>query len=68
MSFRQSEKIADKVGQEERQTKGEFLMRKAVASLVFFIFVVFLSGCHTVHGVGQDIESAGKSIEKATGK
>ncbi|MBM4147217.1 MAG: entericidin A/B family lipoprotein, partial [Nitrospira sp.] len=25
-------------------------------------------GCHTLHGVGQDIESAGESIQKATDK
>ncbi len=40
---------------------------------VFFVVVVFaavavLSGCHTVHGMGQDLESAGHSIEKAAGK
>ena len=27
---------------------------------------VLLTGCHTVHGAGEDIEGAGRSIERAT--
>jgi len=25
-------------------------------------------GCHTVHGLGQDIEGGGKAIERSSGK
>ncbi|MBM4144981.1 MAG: entericidin A/B family lipoprotein [Nitrospira sp.] len=32
------------------------------------VLVTVLTGCHTIHGVGQDIESAGESIQKATDK
>ncbi len=27
-----------------------------------------LAGCNTVHGMGQDIQSAGHAIERAAGK
>ncbi len=30
--------------------------------------VAILAGCNTVKGVGKDIESGGKAIEKSSGK
>ncbi len=32
------------------------------------IIAVSLTGCHTLHGAGEDIEGAGESIERASGK
>ncbi len=32
------------------------------------VIVVSLSGCNTVRGAGEDIEDAGQSIERASGK
>ncbi len=47
-------------------------MRK-ISNLVCLAFVILsigisLCGCNTVHGAGEDIENAGQSIEKASGK
>lgn len=36
--------------------------------LLTILTIFYLTGCHTIHGVGQDIESAGESIQKATDK
>lgn len=44
------------------------MCRKVVAGLLMVLFLTVLMGCHTLHGAGQDIESAGKSIERATDK
>ncbi len=33
---------------------------------VVFAAVLTLTGCNTVQGMGQDIEKAGESIQKAT--
>ncbi len=38
-----------------------------IVVLMAFI-LISTAACHTVHGVGQDIEGAGKSIERATDK
>jgi predicted small secreted protein len=38
-------------------------MNKIIA-LVICAFV--LTGCNTVHGVGQDVEKAGEAIQKST--
>lgn len=37
-------------------------MNKFVAIIIVFV----LSGCNTVHGVGQDVEKAGEAIKKST--
>lgn len=29
---------------------------------------LFLAGCNTVHGMGQDIEKAGEAIQKSSSK
>jgi entericidin B len=37
---------------------------KKIIALALFTFV--LTGCNTVHGVGQDVEKAGEAIKKST--
>jgi entericidin B len=32
--------------------------------LVVLISVFFLAGCHTMNGVGKDLEQAGEAIQK----
>jgi len=41
---------------------------KIFAGLLIALFLTGLMACHTLHGAGQDIESAGKSIERAVDK
>ncbi len=36
--------------------------------ILAFMCVVILAGCNTVKGVGKDIESGGKAIERSSGK
>jgi len=43
-------------------------MKKLILAVLIIIYLTVLTGCHTMHGVGQDIESAGESIQKATDK
>jgi Predicted small secreted protein len=44
-------------------------MKKKIAAAVVLIMCVWtLSGCHTVKGVGQDVESLGGAIEDSSGK
>jgi len=44
------------------------MVRKLMLGVLIIIHLTALTGCHTLHGVGQDIESAGNSIQKATDK
>ncbi len=44
------------------------MSRKSAFVLLIVLLLTLLAGCHTVHGVGEDVESAGKSIERATDK
>jgi len=44
------------------------MIRKLAASVVLLVGMWALSGCHTVHGVGQDMESGGRAIERSSGK
>ena len=44
------------------------MMKKFILAVLIIIYLTVLTGCHTIHGVGQDIESAGESIQKATDK
>ena len=39
---------------------------RSLALLVIAIVLTALSGCNTVRGAGEDIESAGKAIKKST--
>ena len=34
--------------------------------IVLLIYAFVLTGCNTVHGVGQDVEKAGEAIKKST--
>jgi len=43
------------------------IKRIALAFLVALLATV-LAGCNTVKGVGKDIESGGKAIERSSGK
>jgi predicted small secreted protein len=44
------------------------MIRKIAAATVLLMCMWTLSGCHTVHGVGQDIEGGGQAIERSSGK
>ncbi|MBM4146563.1 MAG: entericidin A/B family lipoprotein [Nitrospira sp.] len=44
------------------------MVKKLILAVLIIIYLTVLAGCHTIHGVGQDIESAGESIQKATDK
>jgi predicted small secreted protein len=44
------------------------MVKKIILTILIIICLTALTGCHTLHGVGQDIESAGESIQKATDK
>jgi len=45
-------------------------MRRQIAALVVVMMACMwiLSGCHTVKGVGEDVQSGGKAIERSSGK
>jgi predicted small secreted protein len=44
------------------------MVRKLIFTVLTIMYLTAATGCHTIHGVGQDIESAGDSIQKATDK
>ena len=44
------------------------MIKRFVAAAMIILGLAMAAGCHTVHGMGQDIESAGESIERATDK
>ena len=48
--------------------KEKEMKRKIAAAILLHICMWTLSGCHTVHGVGQDVESGGQAIERSSGK
>ena len=41
---------------------------KTLVSLLALALTLFLSGCNTVRGVGQDMQKAGEKIENASKK
>lgn len=41
---------------------------RVLMSILVMMGVVSLSACNTVRGIGQDIEKAGESIQKAGSK
>jgi len=43
-------------------------MKKKIAVAVLFVCMWTMTGCHTVKGVGQDVESGGRAIERSSGK
>jgi predicted small secreted protein len=40
---------------------------KTIAA-IFAALTLFLSGCNTIKGIGQDVQKAGTAIENATKK
>jgi len=48
--------------------KGREMIRKIAVAVVLLMSMWTLSGCHTVHGVGEDIEGGGRAIERSSGK
>lgn len=44
------------------------MKRKIAATIAFIMCVWMLTGCHTVKGIGQDLESGGKALERSSGK
>jgi entericidin B len=58
----ESKKVIN-IYRKEREMK-----RKIVAAVVLLMCLWTLSGCHTVKGVGQDVESGGRAIERSSGK
>ena len=44
------------------------MIRKIAVAAVLLVCTWTLSGCHTVHGVGQDIEGGGRAIERSSGE
>lgn len=43
-------------------------MRKLTCALTALLLAIILSGCNTVNGIGEDIQSGGKALSKASGK
>jgi entericidin B len=44
-------------------------MKKRVAAVLSLLICAWiLSGCNTIHGMGKDIESGGRAVQKSTGK
>ncbi|HNS33355.1 MAG TPA: entericidin A/B family lipoprotein [bacterium] len=41
-------------------------MKLKITFTVGLLLIVFLTGCNTMRGVGQDIEKAGEAIQKST--
>ncbi len=39
--------------------------RKIILWCLLAVTCVSVLGCHTVHGVGQDVEAAGEAIQRA---
>lgn len=44
------------------------MTRKIAGAIVFLVYIVTLSACHTVKGVGEDMQSGGRAIENSTGR
>jgi len=44
-------------------------MKRGTVALIFLMLLLgMLFGCNTIHGIGKDIESGGKAIERSSGK
>jgi predicted small secreted protein len=41
------------------------MFKKTLMLVLTAAFMVALAGCNTIHGVGQDLESAGEGIQDA---
>lgn len=40
-------------------------MKNIIKALALLAFAIGASSCHTIHGVGEDIEHTGQAIEHA---
>ncbi len=52
----------------ERYLRRNTMIRKFALAALIAMCVTVLAGCNTVKGVGKDIESGGKAIERSSGK
>ncbi len=43
-------------------------MKRAISMLLLTALLTVFSACNTVHGMGKDVESAGKAMERASDK
>ncbi len=49
------------------EDKGEEMMKRVLLGLVAAVALCFAAtGCHTVHGAGEDISNAGQTIQNNT--
>jgi entericidin B len=48
--------------------KEKRMIRKIAAAVLVALWLWTLTGCNTVHGLGQDIQSGGRAIERSSGK
>jgi predicted small secreted protein len=46
----------------------ELIMKKLFAILSLGLFVIGLSGCNTIKGVGQDVEKGGEKVQEVAKK
>jgi predicted small secreted protein len=53
---------------EFNERRSLIVIKTLVLRILIILSIAISTGCHTVHGMGQDIEGAGKSIERATDK
>ena len=45
------------------------MRRKIATAMVVTLTCIWaLMGCHTIKGVGEDVQSGGKAIERSTGE
>jgi len=44
------------------------MMKRVAGAVLVTLCMTILAGCNTVKGVGKDIESGGKAIERSSGK
>ncbi len=44
------------------------MVRQIAFAMVLMFCMAVVAGCNTVQGVGKDIQSGGKAIERSSGK
>jgi predicted small secreted protein len=42
------------------------MMKRSLSGLLIALLVLSVMGCNTIHGVGKDVESAGRAIQKSS--
>ncbi len=52
----------------QKGKKGGTMPRQVAIAVLVTLCMTILAGCNTVKGVGKDIESGGKAIERSSGK